>query len=684
MYKALSNKYKHASISLRFSILSTFIVLFVLLTLSIALIRSIAFKDELIYTSFELMKRTSSLILKEVTTSINPIEVDSKFSAKIFGSGLIVNSIPQLMTYTYHLVDSTPLLKGAYWGDEQGNLVFTRQEPGDTISTEVIQHEPLSLSHYKIFYTPDGRIARKEVLLDNHFDPRTRPWYTAAKQVDRSVWTGVYLFYQDNVYGVSLGSPVIDANKNFLGVFGLDIRLDFLSRFITKQYVSKNGFAFIVTKKEDLIAYPDKPPFENMLATSHALINIHQSPRFLLVDNALDLFKKTGLSEFPIRYQGKRYLVTFRPIPAFASQGWLVGVIAPEDDFVAYLHKINWITLGFTLLALLVGIILVSGLVTRIVKPIKLLVKETEKIKRFELEGDLKIASHITEVMDLRDAISSMKNGLQQFQHYVPKILVRQLIESGQSVRIGGVRKRLVVFFSDIENFTTIAETMEPTELVDQICEYFEALTQIIILEKGTIDKYIGDSIMAFWGAPLPEEKASEHAAKAALACIAKVEELNAKWAQAGKPIFITRIGIHTGDAIVGNLGSSERFNYTALGDTINIANRFETINKIYKTHIIVGEAVYQEIKNNFLFRKLDSVVVKGRKNALNIYELLGDELTHLPFNLAAYNAAFEQGFVAYQSHDYRSALGYFKQCLALYPQDSIAAMFVEKCKANI
>jgi adenylate cyclase len=203
---------------------------------------------------------------------------------------------------------------------------------------------------------------------------------------------------------------------------------------------------------------------------------------------------------------------------------------------------------------------------------------------------------------------------------------VQQLIESREDSRVGGIRKQVVVIFSDIENFTSIAEKMDPNELMEQICQYFDELSNIIISQKGTIDKYIGDSIMAFWGAPLMVKNPCDHAAKAALLCQKKIEELNKEWTKQGKPSFITRIGIHKGEAIVGNVGSSERLNYTALGDTINMTSRIEKINKIYNTNIIVSDSVYEEIKDRFTLRRIDTVVLTGRTAAIDIYELLAEK----------------------------------------------------------
>ncbi|MDI1351826.1 MAG: adenylate/guanylate cyclase domain-containing protein, partial [bacterium] len=499
------------------------------------------------------MKNTSNLVLKEITTDINPIQINGNFSANIFSSGLIKDDPDKLITYTYYLVNSIPLLQGAYWGNKHGDLVYAAQEADGTISSEVILRSHFPFSHTKTYHDLKGNITKKLDLADNHFDPRTRPWYIKASTSHGvPAWTPVYMFYALNTLGITLAAPVMDKQKNFLGAFGLDISLDFLSQFITKLSISPNGYAFIITKDEDLIAYSRIKPFLETKALPNQLLNVHKSSNLTLIDKSIDYYKKMGESEFTIEYQGEDYLVSYRPIPAFVTEGWLIGVIAPQNDFIGYLHKINMITFMFAMLILGIGLLITSRLVTLIVKPIKILVKETEKIKRFELDNKIHLSSRIKEVINLRDALASMKNGLQQFQRYLPKVLVRQLIESGQNIHVGGVRKELVVFFSDIENFTTIAETLDPNELMTQICEYFEVLTQIIILEKGTIDKYIGDSIMAFWGAPLHTTHASKHAARSALHCITAVEELNAKWASQGRPQLITRIGIHKGEAIVG------------------------------------------------------------------------------------------------------------------------------------
>ena len=410
-------------------------------------------------------------------------------------------------------------------------------------------------------------------------------------------------------------------------------------------------------------------------------INVHKTS-IPLISQSLDKYIKSGEKNniFSIDFNGETYMISYKPVASFEEYGWLIGVIVPREDFTKDLQAVYITTLAVGAVILLLAMIFISGLISRIVKPLNLLVQETENIKLFNLEGEVEVKSRIKEIAHLRDAVHSMKNGLKLFQKYIPKVLVKQLIESGEDVRIGGVRKKLTIFFSDIQGFASITEKTDPNDFIIQMGEYFEELTNIIIEEKGTIDKYIGDSIMAFWGSPLPEMIPSHHAARAALDCQAKLDMLNKKWISEGQNPLITRIGIHTGDAIVGNLGSSERLNYTAIGDSINIASRLEAINKNYKTNIIVSGAVYKEIKDKFVMRFVDRVIVKGRTKGINIYELLGEDIRKIKFDFAKYRPVFSRGFDAYKQQKWDEAISYFKTCLEIYPEDNIAPIFIGRC----
>lgn len=680
MIKFFRRRNKRILFSLRFSILFIFVMLFVITTIVIAVVRSIAFSDELTYTSFSLMQKIANIVSREVDVEVRPVELAGRFSANLLEGDVLKNDTTQLVPYIYNMISITKSVPSAYWGNEQGDFIYLQRHPDGTISTEIILRHLKPMLHTLIYRDIQGRIVKQETLPATTYDPRKRPWYLKAKQWRESIWTDIYTFYPDRRYysehekGISIATPAYFKGGKLMGVFGIDLSLAYLTQFITHQKVSQHGYAFIITKKGNLIAYPMPP-----LAKKHSPI-ISQP----LIYRSLSFYNEYHLKQFSLTYKNETYLINYKPIFRFAEQDWIIGIIAPKSDFVGFLQQINFVTLLISIIALLLSIVIVSRLSTRVVKPIDYLVRETEKIRQFKLEGSINVPSRIKEVVVLRNAIISMRRGLRQFQRYVPKLLVRQLIESGEDIRIGGVRKQLVVLFSDIENFTTIAEKMDPTELMEQICEYFEVLTQVILSQKGTIDKYIGDSIMAFWGAPLPEESPCEYAALAALQCQEKIAGLNDKWAQLGKPKFVTRIGIHKGEAIVGNIGSLERVNYTAVGDTINISSRLESINKVYQTHILVSDTVYQEIKGRFVLRMIDRVVVKGRTGALSIYELLGDDFAHIPFDVKAYQSEFAQGFTAYTNNQWRDAMLHFQRCFTIYPKDKVAPLFIKRCKQKL
>jgi len=193
---------------------------------------------------------------------------------------------------------------------------------------------------------------------------------------------------------------------------------------------------------------------------------------------------------------------------------------------------------------------------------------------------------------------------------------------------VGGKKQNITVLFTDITNFTEITEQTNPEQLMIHLSAYLNILTQCIQHNQGNIDKYIGDAIMAFWGAPLDDPDHIAHACQAALDCQREVHRINKQWEDQGKPILKTRFGLNAGDAIVGNMGSSDRLNYTALGDTVNLASRLEALNKTYQTEIIVSESVYKACSDKFIFKPLGTVQVRGKHQTTTIYELIGHNKT--------------------------------------------------------
>jgi len=209
------------------------------------------------------------------------------------------------------------------------------------------------------------------------------------------------------------------------------------------------------------------------------------------------------------------------------------------------------------------------------------------------------------------------------FQHYVPPAVVEDLVSDAGALRLGGEKRELTVLFSDIRGFTTLSEGMQPEELVKLMNEYFTVMTDRVFAHRGSLDKYIGDAIMAIYGAPVVEADHPALACRSALDMMRALDELLEKWRPMSLPKIGIGIGINTGPMIVGNMGSATRFNYTVVGDAVNLASRIESLNKNYGTTILISEYTYERVKAEFLdVREVDSVKVRGREQPVRLYEL--------------------------------------------------------------
>jgi adenylate cyclase len=236
------------------------------------------------------------------------------------------------------------------------------------------------------------------------------------------------------------------------------------------------------------------------------------------------------------------------------------------------------------------------------------------------------------------------------------------------------------LFFSDLAGFTGLSEMLSPEELVQLLNEYLSLMTEIILEEKGIVDKYEGDAIMAFWGAPLPLEDHALRACRAALRQQAALDGLNQYFEQIGWPRLRCRIGLHTGEAVVGNLGSRKRFDYTVIGDTVNLASRLEGLNKFYGTSILASDTTVQECGGAIEFQELDWVAVKGRATPIGVYTALSlkGELALLQGQAVD---AFSTGLGLYRQGCFDQAVTAFQQALEHWPDFTPSRLFLQRCQ---
>jgi adenylate cyclase len=264
------------------------------------------------------------------------------------------------------------------------------------------------------------------------------------------------------------------------------------------------------------------------------------------------------------------------------------------------------------------------------------------------------------------------------FQQYVSPEVIRRLLADPE--RVKPRKSEITILFSDVRGFTSISESLDAQELADLLNGYLTEMTRIIFRNQGTLDKYIGDAVMALWGAPFDEPDHATRACEAALSMLARLAELQREWRAQGRPVMDIGVGINTGIASVGNMGSSLRYGYTAMGDSVNLASRLEGLNKEYGTRIIISESTYKVLRSDrVLVRELDMIRVKGRLLPVTIYEVLdaealgigGKELVEL----------FARGQKAHKQRDWRAAGQAFEQVLDRWPDDGPSRIFLRRCE---
>ena len=261
------------------------------------------------------------------------------------------------------------------------------------------------------------------------------------------------------------------------------------------------------------------------------------------------------------------------------------------------------------------------------------------------------------------------------FKYYLSPPVIDELLRSPERLKLGGERKELTVFFSDVAGFTSLSEKLAPEELSLMLSRYLTRMTDIILAHQGTLDKYEGDAIMAFWGAPLAQPDHARRACLAALECQAALRSLKDEFRECGWPPLDARIGINSGDMVVGNMGSRERFDYTVLGDEVNLGSRLEGANKEYGTHIMISERTYHLVKDGLETRELDMLRVKGKQTPVRVYEVLAKrgELTE---ETTRAMQLFAEGLSLYRERRWREAIEVFKKL----PQDPASAVFLRRC----
>ena len=508
-----------------------------------------------------------------------------------------------------------------------------------------------------------------------------------------------FTFINDELYGSSLLKP-----NEILGKIGTDFEAGFVNLYqdsdgVVRSFTPKitgiedhNHFSTVIVEEFTGIA----PKFDKtrLLINYYAESGGYHYVSFSdIYNNRInpDYFKDKivliGVTS-PVEHDDYTVPISSQNMPGVEIHANLVQSILTKD-YIYYQDDISAIAVIFlfgiitglllfkfkihiaTILLVIIVIIYVfasiyifdSGIIMKILYPILSVV----------------IGSFSLVVVYYRTEEKSRKWITSVFGKYVSPVVIDNLIKNPDMINLGGEKRNITIFFSDIRGFTSISERLEPEELVHLLNEYLTEMTTIIIKDQGLVDKYMGDAIMAFWGAPLDQPDHARIACSSSLEMLEKLKELQKKWKSEGIPPLNIGIGLNTGNAIVGNMGSSTRFDYTAMGDNVNLASRMEGLNKLYGTNIIITEKTFNIVKDSFEIRKLDAVRVKGKKKPILIYELISekDKLSKKDIDFIRF---YEEGLELYFKKKWSSAIKSFKETLKL-KEDIASHEFIKRCQ---
>lgn len=669
------NRFRSMYISLQTSIAFLFSVIVIVLGLVIFFLSYFTFDDLILDVSNRALTNSTRTVNLKLSSLLSPYTNFSKITTNVRNTQLLeLDDKEKLRKYFLGILAANPSMYSIYVAKPNGSFFQIKKkitDPGMFIE-EDFNRDGTPEVRTQSLLDDRGNLLDQQIIDEMKYDPRIRDWYIAAKGHEDPVWSSIYQFaikQERDIHGITHSRSIFD-NSELKYVLGIDVETNDLIDFIGKQKIYDSSEIFLIDKDGKILS-SSKVNSNNGKEGSQELID---DPKLLVT--YLN-FKKEKTPVQLSEFEGDDYLAAYRPVDDLEGAEWVVGHIVNFSEVTAPIHRmIFWywcVMIGSTFVSIIIAVYL-SG---RISKPINKLAASAKKLAHLELEQTEVPDSRIVEIRRLSKAFKSMDVALASFIKYMPTNLVKRLLKQNVIAEPGGSTRVLPVMFLDFKNFTTVSESMAPDFLMEYLSGYLECMTHVIHQHDGTIDKYIGDSIMAFWGAPGGNRDVHAYTVKACECTMAMQDELqryNKKMQEKKLPILEMRIGLHVGEMIVGNLGSSDKLNYTVIGDNVNLASRLESLCKYYHVGTIVSDDVHALAGEHLSFQLLDSVKVKGKSIAIKVFEL-----TRSPKFQKEDQSLFEHAFQLYQQGQWEQSLEKFRELAGSYPDDQLIALYVKR-----
>ena len=523
-----------------------------------------------------------------------------------------------------------------FYGNSLKTLVSLEVSP----NRRRIQFSGPNLTLVSSDYDENFEVVPNTTLVLAGYDPTTRPWYQMIEKATfpNHIWSRVwfhFIFHTLSIACVSkLDFGMVDANgttvEEIIGVqYDLE-HMDYLLNVTQMQnmdtytgsiqivLVERNGLLVASSFHADPVVADQRRHLSNVSDEYAQIARILEEKHVLGNGSDWNFVNMTNL----IIYHGRRYSVQ-----SIKDNGldWIMITATEEHGYVQVMLLNSPVLLSISIALIFSGTILMVILTHLVTRWIYKVVDNMCRLSKLEIHGvkTSRYLNLIRELSMLQKATVAIKRGLTCFMHYVPTDIVCDIVRIGRFSNLGMVNSRTTIMFTDIEDFTNIAESIPISILLQVLTAYFTIITTAVANEGGVIDKFIGDGVMALFSHPLrilPNH--ALHACKAALEVISEIEKLQGQAAGKGWPPITIRVGINTGDCMIGNIGSMEHFSYTAIGDCVNTASRLEMLNKRYGLSVLIGQSTYEEVKDTFLCFFVDTVRLKGKTCAVDVFTI--------------------------------------------------------------
>ncbi|UHD14348.1 adenylate/guanylate cyclase domain-containing protein [Thiocapsa bogorovii] len=608
------------------------------------------------------------------------------------GGGLLVQRELLLALFARQLT-LVPQIRSLYVADADGNLLqmFRMPYPASRVIERVLPDgRRLPSPRERIIYrTADFRpIAR--LMGSSREDPREQSWYRHATD-SRLHISELHRFAADNSPGVTMVQAVQTADGTLHAALGADVTVAGISEILAAQRLPAGGVVVLVDAERRLVAFP--PWLELAESAKDDLPRIdHLNARWLVDAYSGSIASSArepdnGAFEHTLtETDGRRYITHRAPVPERLGTDWTLFVVVPEASLLSAAGRVFAESAVIAVIVLVAADFAVSVLAVRMFAPLEQLVHNTERISALRFDEVVRVPSRFREIRTMDAAIWRMTQGLQSLTKFVPSAIARRLVQSGTPAHPEAEVRELAVLFTGISSLVTLRGRMPPERITALLGAQLDAFTEAISHRQGTVGSYLGESILAFWGAPVAVDDSAVRACDAALACMEAETELLADWDPSDMPVPRNLFSVHLGLCIVGAIGSKAHMSYTAVGDSIAHGWDLRRLNRRYGTRIIVSGTARAQAGDRFWFRRLDRLPA-GHPLAgdaeLELFELVDRREHPLTTARAAYIDAYEAALTALQAEQWDTAENSFRPLAAQAPMDVAVALMLERCRLH-